>query len=285
MPFTFNSGDSTELIVKFKSWIQTGVSTDSETEWYVDIFFRKSTGGAYSNYWFTPNPYLDSWATEGQMLINAHRWRIKGSRTVGSNLVEFSKSFDLGQVKSAFNTNDKLIIAIRPPYQVDVVDGDTTYSATRIVRIGDFEVNIKTENEDNQYLYGVNSGFVNKKSIDLNIFDISNLNYKNGIYLSDDTKTSATTGWTDDGGSTTDSLIDHHVKSEVGYSYKTRRSLSGSIIFNTEVFIKPLTLLTDDNLSGLQFLVKEYSHNIPTGEYLFRNIDEYSTEKGDIVVI
>jgi hypothetical protein len=75
------------------------------------------------------------------------------------------------------------------------------------------------------------------------------------------------------------------VKSEVGYSYKTRKALSGTILFNDEVFIKPLTLLSDDNISGVEFLVKEYTHNMPTSQYNFTDIDEYSTEKGDIVVI
>ena len=60
--------------------------------------------------------------------------------------------------------------------------------------MGDFEIKIIPENEDNQYLYDVNDGFVNKASQDLNIFDISNLNYNNGIYLSDDSKTDPTTG-------------------------------------------------------------------------------------------
>ena len=134
------------------------------------------------------------------------------------------------------------------------------------------------ENKDPQDVYTI--GFVKSESDELKIFDIASYNYKNGIYLSDRSKT--TEGWTDDGGVTYMPIVDHYVKSIVGYGYKTRKQLRSDIMFNSDTYMKPLSIINDDNVDN-DFIVKELDYDFVNSIYRL-SIDEYSTDKGEIII-
>ena len=283
--FTFNIR-ATKLIINFKCNIATRHSYSENTEWLTVIWIRKSNKGVYPDYFYRPTDN-DPYATSGYMSSTGFiPWTLIGTKAAGSTLVEFSKSFDLNEVRPYFNNDDRLLIFFYPGYQVNHdVPGDrgtVFYPITAI--IGDFEIKIVPDQPDNQFIYAINSGFENQDDIPLDIYDLSNINFRDGVYLSDGSKTDADVGWKEEDVVVYDSLINEYAKSRVGYSYKTRMGLEANIKFKTSVFMKPLSLLTDDNITDTVFIIEEYTFDMVNGIYTI-TAPEYSLDKGEITLL
>ena len=286
IPFTFNE-NSTELKVEFKCVISTGQSFDELTEWVAWLGIRKSNDTQCLDYIYAPIDATD-YNSEAQLeeVVASPYWRILGNKAVGSAVVTFSRVFDLNEFRSCFNIDDYITIYFYPGRQINhAVAGDagTTYYPS-VAIIGDFTVKVLPDKPDNQFIYGVNTGFIKKEKVDLSIHDMENINFHSGVFLSDGSKTDDDNGWTDNGGTSYDSLINHHTKSVVGYGYVTRLALDAQIIFNTEVFLKPLSFLYDDNMSGYNFMVEEFIFDMVNSVYTIDEAKEYSTEKGNITI-
>lgn len=279
---TFNAGNSTNLQIKYKTWVQTGMAFNEDTEWRCFFAIRKGAGGSKANNMIVLGE--DGKTTITPYSPSNFSFVVTGNRQEGGALIEVTQNIELNDIKQYCDTNETLVFYFRPAAQYNSDQPDTPIWSEQAI-LGDFEIKISADNEDNQYMYDVNQGFVNTKEDDLKIFDISNYNYVNGIFLDDNTKTSPTVGWTDDNGITYNSLVDHYVKSEVGYSYVTRKALNTSLIFNTETIIKPLVKLSDNNISSTEFLVTEYTYDFVKSRYGINNAKEYSTDKGEINII
>jgi hypothetical protein len=282
--FTFNEGETNQLQLKWKVFLVDSALFDEETIYKVRFTLRLGEDSPYPNYYIieidSSLMLYDSVTGGGD--YDTMIWTVEsGEVEQFGRIIEFKKTIELEPIRSALNGEETLIFGF---YPTQIIDGIVTrYCNTNI--FGDFEVKFKSENIDNQYVYTINEGFVNKDEQDLKIFDLSNHNFKNGIYLSDLSKTDSSIGWTDDGGSTYDSLVDHFIKTEVGYYYKTRKGLGGDIIFRDEVFIKPLSFISDTHLTGVDFIAKEYTYNWPKSLYNFSQLKEYSSDKGEINII
>jgi hypothetical protein len=278
---TYNDGETTKLQLKWKHYIVDSHAVDPEAEYSVRFTLRLGSDGPVADHYiinFDGSLALYTTGYGYDYMI----WKENAKETEPySRVIEFSKTIDLEQLKGVLSDNQTIIFGLYPLHISDGSGDRFVYTTV----IGDYEVKVISENVDNQYLYAVNDGFINKKEEDLNIFDINNYNFNNGLFLSDGTKTDPSVGWSDDGGSTYDSLINHYVKNEVGYYYKTRKGLSANILFKDAVFIKPLCFINDNHLPGIDFVAKEYSLNMGRDIYSFSGLQEYSTEKGEINII
>lgn len=278
VPITFNDGDSTPLNIKYKLSTQNGYSYDDLTEWQGIFLVRKS--------WLVTG---DKWIYDNNGTIDLASgsadayWVVDGNKADGSNIVEINATIELNSIKADCSTNERLTFFIMPIAQINHEEegdeGTLVWPQTAIM--GDFEIKVGVDGINNQFIYDVNDGFINKAEVDLDIYDMRNENVKNGLFLSDWTKTDDSSGWTDDGGSTYDSIINHYVKSETGRSYKTREALNATIKFKAETFLKPLAFLNDEKIPGKDFMVLDYTWNMLNGRYALR-ADEYSSDKGEI---
>ncbi|MGM0504720.1 MAG: hypothetical protein ACQESQ_08880 [Bacteroidota bacterium] len=149
---------------------------------------------------------------------------------------------------------------------------------------GDFAITASNSVDNNNILATINEGFINKKSESLTIFDIENLNLKNGLYINDAETYIRTSDWTDDAGTNYTSLIDHLLKSKYKFFNRNRLKLNGTLI--SENNMKPLSILYDNNLQRdggtIPILLKSYKYNVVDCTYEIET-DEYS-EDGIILI-
>jgi len=274
---TFNEGDSTQLELKWKHRIWDDSAYHEDTTYTVRFGIKKSGNGSYPDYYLSEDD-------EGEVELTLDTYDKvfevdANESSEGSRIIEFSKTIELNPIKDDCDTNERLIFFF---YPLRINDRDNVRFVWRQM-IGDFEIRMKSDNPNNQQIFTINTGFVNKDNRDINIFDIDSYNYRNGIYLNNSGKTNSDDGWTDDGGSNYEPLIDHFIKGDAGYGYKNRKQLSFNGLFKEFTFIKPLSIIKDDYIPDRSFIIDEYSYNISNGNYNI-NCNEYSTDKKNIII-
>jgi hypothetical protein len=120
---------------------------------------------------------------------------------------------------------------------------------------GDFVATVTDAMQENVIKGEINTNFLNKKDISLDLFDIDNLNYTNGVYQNSGTL--RTTAWTDDG-STTYTLVERLMKNKFQLFNTSRQVLSSDVQYIGR--LRPLQLFTDSKQSNKPFVLMAYSY-------------------------
>ena len=128
---------------------------------------------------------------------------------------------------------------IRPAWEAWIGDVKITHSG-----------NVSNNREEGE----INTKFYNKKTIDLDIFDIDNLNFKNGIYFND----LRTQLWTIDGVDNA-SLVDRLIENKVMLYNKSRQKITSDVFSST--ILKPFSIWGDQNQRDKQFVLTGYTYN------------------------
>jgi hypothetical protein len=132
-------------------------------------------------------------------------------------------------------------------------------------------------NQSNFIEYIVSNKFLNKKTINISLFDTNSLNYSNGLFTSDNYEVRTTT-WED--GTTTLSLIDRLANNKFKLYNKSRQKISATILSST--YPKPLSYWGDSNQPSKKFILGSYTY-LPTGnEY---SCDWYEYDNSEVINI
>jgi hypothetical protein len=120
---------------------------------------------------------------------------------------------------------------------------------------GDFTTTV-TDIFQNNVITGIaNTSFLNKKTIELDLFDIDNLNYKNGVYQNN--SIARTVDWTDDGVNYF-SLVDRLLKEQFRLFNSNRQVLVGDVIYAGR--LQPCQLFIDSKQSNKPFVLMGFSY-------------------------
>jgi hypothetical protein len=142
---------------------------------------------------------------------------------------------------------------------------------------GDIEVTVSGQEPQENLIKGIaNTRFLNKKEIDLNIFDIRSLNYINGVFYGLSGNPVRTWDWSDTT-STDIPMTDLLLTNKYQLYSVSRQSISSTIQYTG--LLKPLSMWYDSNQASKKFVLTGYSF-IPSKQSYSCQWDEYdnSTE-------
>jgi hypothetical protein len=161
----------------------------------------------------------------------------------------------------------KFIIMFWPPkFTFNGMDG---YAIATTSYLGDVDIKASQRDIPNKITYYVKKDFVNTKEIDLDLYDLNNVNFCNGLRVGTD-GIDKTALWTSRNSTTTEPLVDIFAKSRFRNYYRTMHRLKGVILYDG--YIKPLAVITDDNLqndssANLTFIMQNYTWDLDKGTY------------------
>lgn len=144
--------------------------------------------------------------------------------------------------------------------------------------LGDIEVSVNEEQIDNKIEYHLNENFVKKDEIELYLFDLNNINYSNGLELSDGIRTNL---WTSEDSAVAIPLYEIFAKCKFRKYGRTIHRLKATIL--ADLVLKPFTILTDNNITDINdsiitFLLNGYTWNLDKGTYDIE-AEEYTEEE------
>ena len=153
----------------------------------------------------------------------------------------------------------------------------------RINYLGDIGVTITQEKIKNKITYNVNEDFVKTEEIDIDFWDLDNLNYANGLMYGlggiGNDAIGKTRLWTSELAPAPQELMDIYAKSKFRNYARTIHKLQGRIMHDG--YMKPFSVLTDDNKPDISFILQGYTWDLNNGVYEIE-AEEYTTE--DIVI-
>jgi hypothetical protein len=149
----------------------------------------------------------------------------------------------------------------------------------RLMYIGDVEVTITQQEILNKLTYYVNEDFIKTETVDIEFFDLPNMNFSNGLLR--ENGTIKTENWTSENCPTAVSLMDIFAKNIFRNSYRTIHRLKATVL--CDKYLKPFSILTDDNLkidsaSVRTLILQGYTWDLNNGEYEI-DAEEYTDEE------
>jgi hypothetical protein len=139
-----------------------------------------------------------------------------------------------------------------------------TYVGLNTEYFGDVTVQVSQPEDDNLITGIINNKFLNKKTIDLDLYDINNFNQRNGLWTFAGSAQRHTSYWYDDT-STYHTLIDKLMISKWKLYEKTRQSISSAI--RTTEYLKPLSAWYDSKQPNKKYVLVEYNFLPTRNEY------------------
>ena len=291
--FSFNEDGDTVLRLEWKVYAPPGAVSLAydQLKFYVRFFIRKGEEGIADDFYLYP----DETNEDKMAYFNTVQIWEEGfdSGGIENDTITLSKSLTITDLKSLAGPNDDqdYIIGFLPTgYRIasdtGVIDGNELRYLSALQIIGDFKISVHGDSLDNDLEYTLQEDFVRKEEVDIDIFSAKNLNFKNGIYFSSAGQwgragdgSGSAYGW----GDGLDSLEDVFTKSIYQVLARNLKKLVATIIIDEH--LKPLTILTDDNLEEdsdtlIPFIlvqdrwnVAECTHRIEALEYVQETIN------------
>lgn len=189
-------------------------------------------------------------------LSNANEFTKEYAGADLTGLCEVSFDIDLSQIKNELAEKQVFIVGFYPTW---TTVGSSVVNSTYI---GDIEITMSSDSLNNSYLATIPTNFLKNEETDLRLYDIDDLNYKNGFYY-DSSVTSRTYLWTKSEASTNNSLAYHFIIDRLKNLNKTRLGLNSDILID-KVY-KPLSVFYDNYLTrdgSIPFVAKGYSYDL-----------------------
>ena len=261
--FALTKSFSTSLSIKWKfatikgtfgSW--TGNWSDYTFKFH--YFIRQTPGTNFLVY----DDVSSSWIREaGGESSSLQQIEISGDQFDPVNeSVEISVSIPVGEISGLTDGDYNFVIGIGTEVVSRSGVGDTP---ALVAYIGDVVITASAPPDDNNYLAETGSRFLDKKEINLEVFDSSNLNIKNSI-LRGSTLDARTTTWTSNG-ILSENLVTRLIRNKFQLFNRSRQSLSARI--KTSVFLKPFALFVDGEQPGKKFILTAYNYKPDRDDY------------------
>jgi hypothetical protein len=147
--------------------------------------------------------------------------------------------------------------------------------------LGDIQVNLTGQKIPNKLTYYINADFERTETVDLNFFDLDNINFANGPLIGNSSsgELEKTISWSSELVPELVEIQDIFALNKFRIYSRTIHRLKGSIRYDG--YIKPFAVITDDNLKvdgeNIQFILHNYTWDLNNGIF---DIDaqEYSDE-------
>lgn len=157
---------------------------------------------------------------------------------------------------------------------------DNYYASPLFAWYGDFQITGNADLQDNRWTGTLDSNTLNKKSVDLRIFDVDDLNYRNGI-LTGPNLDERTTYWCEYDGSKGYPLVKWLIHDRFQLYNRNRRKIQGSLRYPG--FLKPMSMWYDSyDPSQRQYLLTSYTYNVGDDEYKCTFLEYDNTEDVNI---
>lgn len=286
-----NYPDESNLFKGISTRFNCTVNSDSEQGTVLNISFKYAFwfGGLYSTkdeatfrfYWYlraTPGNYYiiyddgdSTWkletGTETSKLqykeVNGAKFKFVGTGSIC--ITEVQLSIPLGDVVGLADGDASLVFNLGAVQ----IDAPLPYTTTYTYGVfGDFIATITEVPMDNVISGIATTKFLNKKEIQLDLFDIESFNYKNGIYFG----AVRTIDWTSDE-VTYNSLIDRLLKNKFQLFNSCRQQISGDI--QNIDRLKPLQMFRDSKQSDKPFVLMSFIYYLCEDKYHV-NLFEYN---------
>lgn len=233
---------------------------------YIEIRSHESTGGVYLSY----DENEDVWyVASGVSKTSATFIKEFNGEDLESPdfMAEITASIDMldvsnGVFSSMEGDYDMIFGVTQTRYYKKSSAG--TRTALGIEYFGDFNVMVSLPDQDNLLTATINKNFLNKKSIELDLFDIDNFNYKNGIWTNGPGAHRLTSTWYDDTGQY-GPLSEKLIAGKFKLYQNSRQTIKSNI--KTSEFLKPMSAWYDSNQDGKKFILVGYSFMPTRNEY------------------
>jgi hypothetical protein len=270
--FKLTKDAATSLTIKWKfvtfkgsfgSW--TGDWSDYTFEFY---WYLRDNTGVPSNYYIWENP-SSGWAREsGTEATHVQKVTIEGTEFDDANVaVEISLTIPLGDTTGLSDGDKDLVFCLGTELVkrsgVSDVPAYTAY-------IGDVVIQASGIQDNNNIQAVINTNFLDKKEITLEVYDVSNVNIKNGIFHGS-AYTARTTTWTTNG-TLWESLARRILRNKFQLYNRSRQRLTTQA--KTYNKYKPLAMFTDSEQSGKKFLLTAYTYR-PSRDLYDMELSEY----------
>jgi hypothetical protein len=188
---------------------------------------------------------------------------------------EFSESYDLPNLFIPVPLNNYLVSFILFPEFLEYdSQGNGNYIEELIpslIYYGDIKITASIETFDENIIEGVtNTDFLNKKTIEVEIADVPNWNYKNGV-LSGASFNLLTSGWYRDE-MTERQLVDYILIDKFRMGNVSRQRITGTV--KSSEILRPFALFVDSKQNNKKFILTSYVHDVTHDEYEII-LDEY----------
>lgn len=272
LQFNDGSEETTNLSVSYKMSGE-GYTLAARQEVSAQFYLRLD-GGAQTNHYVYQDPETGDWKiTDAVLPIDPFDTvifkQIYDCTDDKSTTWSISFSGDLYDIweQLGFPTTQKFILIVLPGLINLLPSGDpsTVFMTTYV---GDFQVTVNETALDNKIEYQLDENFVKTDEIELHLFDLNNINYSNGLLLSDET--TLTNLWTSENSPEACPLYEVFAKTKFRKYGRTLSRLKGTILIDK--ILKPFCIITDDNIldeSGdvMSFLLNGFTWDLNNGTY------------------
>jgi hypothetical protein len=244
---------TTSLTIKYKYATNKG-NFGTFTKW-ADYKFKFYYFVRSNSYFCVFNTSTNTWSRvlDQDGATSANFVEINGDAfndATGSVDVEFA--VPIGEI-SGF-TLGKLDLTVVIATEMISKSGMTTQPATT-AWFGDVIITASGDPDPNDIKAETSSAFLNKLSLDADLYDSSNYNIKNGI-LWGDTLEKRTTTWSTDN-ILFEAVIRRLIRQKMQLYRISRQVITASI--RSWTFYRPLQMFTDSNQAGKKYLLTDYS--------------------------
>lgn len=272
LQFNADSGETTNLSVSYKMSGE-GAAMAIRTEVSLQFYLRLD-GGAQADHFVYQDYETGEWKITDTVLpsdpFDAVIFKtIFDCEEDKSTSWTISFSGDLYDIweQLGFPTTQKFILIILPGLINQLTIGDPTVMFP-VNYVGDVQVTVNETALDNKIEYQLNQNFVKTDEVELHLFDLFNVNYSNGLLLSDES--TLTSLWTSENSAEACPLYEIFAKTKFRKYGRTIHRLKGTILIDKP--LKPFCMISDDtivNESGnmITFLLNGFTWDLNKGTY------------------
>ena len=287
LQFNAESDETTELTVSYK---MSGDGLLFMLRKEVSIqFYLRLDGGSQADHYIYEDQETGEWKiTDSVMPVDPFDavvfktvYDCTEKRTTTWDISFTGDLYDIWE-DLGFPTTQKFILIVLPGLSNAFTVGDPTTVFTNTY-VGDFQVTVNETALDNKIEYQLNQNFVKTDEIELHLFDWNNINYSNGLLLSDEE--TLTSMWTSENSPDACPLYEIFAKTKFRKYGRTIHRLKGTILIDKP--LKPFCMISDDtilNESGtvITFLLNGFTWDLNKGIYDIE-AEEYIDE--DVTVV
>jgi hypothetical protein len=271
---TWVYGDRPEIILFDHWWTLRFVSIEGGND--ADVFLSYNRDNPEPSQWYLYNGYYS------ELLIQ----NSQADFDPDSHTVQLSVTVPLSEINKYNNTAYPISPApLRGTYMVQLTIGPVWRKTNQWYVLedswfGDVEVSVSGNELPNNYIEGsINTDFLDKKEINVDLADVADFSFANGIVRGGTSfypLTERTILWRSKiSGDTASPVIDRLLQDNFRFYNVTREKIQGNVL--SVQYLRPLSQFTDAKQSDKKFVLFGYSYK-PTTQLYDMTLLEYDNE-------
>jgi len=259
-----SAGLGTTLNLKWKfAPLYASLPSTNIYDYQCNFFIRIPPGGRYVAYNTDDQSYYYTTLFSNALI---HKEIKKSDLDDNNGIAEINIDIPMGKITDwPLGSGDFDIIFGLMGEETSLEDANNYTGTNLYAHYGDFKISANSGLQNNRILAEINNNVLNKETIDLRIFDIDNLNYKNGLFYGE-TYENRTMLWIDEDISTYYSLSNLLIRDKFQLFNKNRRKIDGTLHY--PMIMKPFTSWIDTaDPSERHYLLTDYTYNITEDSY------------------